>query len=217
MKSRKSLFAVVCLAILTHSLANAQHIQQELATGSDRLSLQVQWMEQPVSGADIAISGLAYFGKFYKDRDALFDEAVVQSAALFTVRPGVKAGADLFYSNHAGLQPGVSLQFGFHITPARIVFSPTIAYANRTGTAMGKGTLLVETDFPIEKDWKLGISGLFTGSWNKFQTHDRSLAQIRIGPVYKNQFQLGVGYDYDGYGPDRISKTQLNLFIRKKF
>lgn len=216
MKSWNNLILAV-LIILPVTQAGAQQIQQELASGPQKFSFQAQWVDQPLSDTPLEVTGLAFFGKFSKSESATFDEAVVQAAALWNINSLFKSGTELFYSNHAGLQYGIAFQYSARIGGWNLKVTPVISYANRTGMPMVKATLLAEKEFSISNNLQFGLSGIVTGSWNEFQMHDRSLAQLRVGPVFSDLIQIGAGYDYDGYGPDLVTKNQFNLFIKKKF
>jgi hypothetical protein len=214
MKSFITLF--VDLATIVNMSA-AQHLQQELLSGADRMVFQTTFSQQWDQQSDIRIDGLAFFNRFYHSEKRVFDEAVIQTSATGSFSKHFSAGPNLFYSNVAGLQPGILLNAKFQLAGIDVKLSPQVAYNVPSTALQGGVALLVRKMVTVNPQWDIGANAFLMGSWLRFDTHDRSIIQARIGPVYQNRFQFGLSYDLDQYSPKILQEDQIGFFIRTLF
>jgi len=198
-------------------MSAAQHLQQELLSGADKMAFQMTFSQQWNQQSDIQINGLAFYNRFYAPEKRIFDEAVIQTSITGSFSKYFSAGPNLFYSNVAGLQPGVLLNAQFRLAGIDIRIRPQVAY-NVPGTALQGGiTLLLRKTVPVSSQWNIGANAFLMGSWLRFDTHDRSIVQARIGPVYRNRFQFGLSYDLDQYSSKILQQDQIGFFVRTLF
>lgn len=199
------------------NVSAAQHLQQELLSGADKMVFQTTFSQQWNQRSDIQINGLAFFNRFYDSEKQMFDEAVIQTSITGSFRKHFSAGPNLFYSNVAGLQPGVLLNATFQLAGVDIKLSPQVVY-NVPNTALQGGvSLLIRKTIPLNHQFKIGANAFLMGSWLRFRTHDRSIIQGRLGPVYKDRLQFGFSYDLDQYSSKILQEDQVGFFIRTIF
>jgi hypothetical protein len=89
-----------------------------------------------------------------------------------------------------------------------------VAYNVPSEAIQGGVALLIRKMVPLNRRWSIGGNAFLMGSWLRFESHDRSIIQARIGPVYKQRFQFGVSYDLDQYSSKILQQDQFGLFAR---
>jgi hypothetical protein len=210
----KKLIALLLALATVVNVSAAQHLQQELLSGADRMVFQTTFSQQWDQRSDIQINGLAFFNRFYDSEKRMFDEAVIQTSITGSLSKHISVGPNLFYSNVAGLQPGVLFNAKMRLAGIDIRVSPQVAY-NVPGTALQGGiAMLVRKVVPINQQWKIGANAFLMGSWLRFETHDRSIIQARLGPIYGDHFQFGLSYYLDQYSSQILQEVQIGFFIR---
>jgi len=105
----------------------------------------------------------------------------------------------------------------FRLAGIDVTMSPQVAY-NVPSTALQGGiALLVRKVVPVNSQWDMGANAFLIGSWLRFDTHDRSIIQARVGPVYQNRIQFGFSYDLDQYSSKILQEDQIGFFVRTLF
>ena len=213
----KQLFLLLAVLAVMVNMSAAQHLQQELLSGAEKMVFQATFSQQVDQESDSRINGLAFFNRFHDPAKQAFDEAVIQTSVTGSFSKHFSAGPKLFYSSVAGLQPGILLNAHSNIAGFDIKLSPQLAY-NVPSEAIQAGiTLLIQKMVPINRQWAIGANAFLMGSWLRFETHDRSIIQARIGPVYDQRFQFGISYDLDQYSSQISQQDQFGLFVRALF
>lgn len=199
------------------NMSAAQHLQQELLSGPEKMVFQATFSQQVGQQSDFRVNGLAFFNRFHNPGKQDFDEAVIQTSVTGSFSKHFSAGPNLFYSSVAGLQPGILLNAHYQIAGFDIKLSPQVAYNVPSEAIQGGIALLVRKMVPLNQRWSIGANALLMGSWLRFKSHDRSIIQARVGPVYSKQFQFGVSYDLDQYSSQILKQDQFGLFVRALF
>jgi hypothetical protein len=210
---KRLIVLLIALTAITHT-SSAQHLQQELLSGAEKMVLQATFSEQVGKESDFRINGLAFFNRFHDPAKQAFDEAVVQTSVTGSFSKHFSAGPNLFYSSVAGLQPGILFNAHSRIAGFDIKLSPQVAYNVPNEAIQGGVALLIRKMVPLNQQWAIGGNAFLTGSWLRFESHDRSIIQARIGPIYKQRFQFGVSYDLDQYSSKILQQDQFGLFAR---
>ena len=213
----KQLFLLLAVLVVMVNMSAAQHLQQDLLSGPEKMVFQMTFSQQVGQESDSRINGLAFFNRYYNSTDKKFDEAVIQASVTSSFSKHFSAGPNLFYSSVAGLQPGIVLNAHSRIAGFDIKLSPQVAYNVPSKAIQGGITLLIQKMVPINRQWAIGTNAFLMGSWLRFETHDRSIIQARIGPVYNQRFQFGISYDLDQYSSQISQQDQFGLFVRALF
>ena len=213
----KQLFLLLAVLAVMVNMSAAQHLQQELLSGAEKMVFQATFSQQVDQESDSRINGLAFFNRFHDPAKQAFDEAVIQTSVTGSFSKHFSAGPNLFYSSVAGLQPGIVLNAHSSIAGFDIKLSPQLAYNVPIEAIQGGITLLIQKMVPINRQWAIGANAFLMGSWLRFETHNRSIVQARIGPVYDQRFQFGISYDLDQYSSQISQQDQFGLFVRALF
>ena len=213
----KRLILLLCAFAAAANGLSAQHLQHQLLSGTEKMVFQTTYNQQWSQDSNIRISGLAFFNRFHKSANEKFNETVIQTTVTGSFGRHFSAGPNLFYSSVAGLQPGILFNGKFQLFGIRFKVSPQLAY-NVPGRALQGGlTFMAGKSITINRLWQLGANAFLMGSWLRLDTHDRSIVQLRLGPVYKKRFQFGLSYDLDQYSSKVLQQDQFGLFIRTRF
>lgn len=209
------LVSAAAFFVLTTKLS-AQVTQIELASGFNKTVFQTFSIKPLDKKQQFSFGTLAFFHKYHKLENKLFDEAGVQSTVFWNISKSFAVGPTLYYNSVAGFSEKVSFLFlnpGKKIT---FIAVPAVLYSEQTKSI--NGDLFIQLQFmqPMEKDWCFLIYTQMLSAWEKFSIHQRSFQQVRIG-VSKNHYQFGMATDFDEYGKKPIIKTTVGIFARKIF
>lgn len=213
----KKIIVLLTVLLTAVSVSAAQHLQQELLSGADKMVFQMSYTQQWDQQSNVQINGLAFYNRFYESEKRIFDEAVIQTSITRSFNKHFSVGPNLFYSNVAGLQPGFLLNAQFQLAGIDIKMSPQVAYNVPSNAMQGGIALLLRKMVPVGSQWKIGANAFLMGSWLRFDTHDRSIIQARVGPVYQNRVQFGLSYDLDQYSSKILQEDQIGFFVRTLF
>jgi len=163
-----------------------------------------------------SISTLAFFQKFYRKEDFLFDETGVQTSVYWNFTKNISVGPSLYYNSVSGFSE--KLSFPIFIGGSHLVFIgiPSIFHTENDGNINGGLFFQLQYRKPIKREWNFLVNTQTLTEWNKFSNHSRSFQQLRIGVAYKNN-QFGAAADFDAYGHPKIWKKSIGIFIRKVF
>lgn len=194
----------------------AQLTQVELTTGfykSDFSSLTVKSLDDKNK---FSISTLAFFQKFYRKEEFLFDETGVQTSVYWNFTKNLSVGPSLYYNSVSGFSE--KLSFLLFIAGTHLVFvaNPAIFHSENEDGINGGVFFQLQYMKPIRNEWNFLVNSQVLTEWNRFSNHSRSFQQVRIGVAYKNT-QLGAAADLDVYGQTPIWKKSIGLFVRKVF
>ena len=215
MKKNSALLFSFTLFIFSKPIA-AQVSQLELTTGfykSDLSSLTIKSLDDK---NEFSISTLAFFQKFYRKEDFLFDETGVQSSVYWNFTKNLSVGPSLYYNSVSGFSE--KLSFPILISGSHIVFIaiPALFHTENDGNLNGGLFFQLEYTRRIQREWNFWANTQVLTEWSRFSTHSRSFQQLRIGVAYKNS-QFGGAADLDAYGHPQIWKKSIGIFVRKVF
>jgi len=215
MKKNSALLFSLTLSIFSKSIT-AQVSQLELTIGfykSDFSSLTIKSLDDRNK---FSISTLAFFQKFYRKEDFLFDETGVQSSVYWNYTKNLSVGPSLYYNSVSGFSE--KLSFPIFIVGSRLAFVaiPSIFHTENDGNINGGLSFQLQYMKPIQPEWNFWANTQVLTEWNRFSTHSRSFQQLRIGVAYKNS-QFGAAADLDTYGDAQIWKKSIGIFVRKVF
>ncbi len=137
----------------------------------------------------------------------------MMSLALVTVDvwKGFSVNAGAFIDNFTGFSPTAGLQYAFANKEFLVIALPRIdLIRNYNFEAFG----LIEYKPMFNAKWGLytRLQALYNENI-KQKSHERSYINLRFGAIYKN-FQFGIGYNYDVYGPSKQDQHSLGGFAR---
>jgi hypothetical protein len=215
MKKKSALLFLFILSILSRSIT-AQVTQFELTMGfykSDFSSFTTKSLDKKNR---LSISTLAFFQKFYRREDILFDEAGVQTSAYWNFTKNLSVGPSLYYNSVSGFSE--KLSFLIFISGGHLVFVaiPEIFHSESDGNINGGLLFQLQYMKRIKCEWNFWVNTQTLTEWNQFSTHSRSFQQVRIGVAYKNK-QFGAAVDLDAYGHTQIWKKTVGIFVRQVF
>jgi len=215
MKNKSALLFSFALLVFSKSIA-AQVTQLELTTGFYKSDFSSFTIKSLADKNKFSILTLAFFQKFHRKEDFLFDETRVQTSAYWNLTKNLSVGPSLYYNSVSGFSE--KLSFLIFIGGSHLVFLaiPAIFHTEKDGNINGGLFFQLQYMTRIKREWNLWVNTQTLTEWNRFSIHSRSFHQIRIGVSYKNN-QFGGPADFDVYGRTQILKKSIGLFLRKVF
>lgn len=150
---------------------------------------------------------------FYTKEDRRFDEVFTNMAVTYNYAGPFAAGVGMKFVNTTGITPFLAAQYSKR-TP-RLFATIFLSYMV-INIPLREAIIMVNYRFPLTRDYQLFTQLLATTSWLDFKLHRRSQQQLRIGLDHKS-FQYGLATDFDQYGLNPVTKTNVGLFLRKEF
>nr|WP_297787567.1 hypothetical protein [uncultured Allomuricauda sp.] len=211
----KKIAIITSLSILWISNnLNAQFTQVELFSGWDKTDFTL-YSSYPINEKNtLSIATLAFFQKFNKEENKGFDEAGVQPTLFWNINKSVAVGPSIYYNSFAGYAERLSTRLILKKSRTLFVIIPTVAHSEQKKAGYAEVFAQFQFNSPINDKISLWLNGQFLTIWDKFKTHSRSFQQLRAGVSF-NGHQLGIGVDFDQYGPDPIEKSSLGMYYRK--
>ncbi|THV57794.1 hypothetical protein EZV76_14470 [Flagellimonas alvinocaridis] len=208
---------VIILSVFILGVTNslkAQFTQVELFTGLGKTDFTL-YSSYPINEKNtLSIATLAFFQKFNKKANESFDEAGVQPTLFWNINRSVAVGPSIYYNSFAGYSERLSVRLILKNSRALFVIIPTVAHSEQKKAVYAEAFAQFQFNSPINDKVSLRLNGQFLTIWDKFKTHSRSFQQLRAGISF-NDHQLGIGFDFDQYGPDPIEKSSFGLYYRK--
>ena len=212
MIKRNTLVALFLMAVVNG--AKAQVSQLELATGPNKTDLTSLSFRPLTSNGRFTIARLAFFQKFHRQEEIIFDEAGVQSTLYWNINQSISIGPGLYYNSETGFSERLSILYKLQSPNFVLSAIPTLAHAEKTGYLNGELFLQMQWTQPLKDDLKLLLSAQMFANWDQFSHHTRSFQQIRAGLAQENT-QYGLAIDFDQFGDTQL--TFLGVFVRKIF
>ncbi len=192
----------------------AQFTQVELFSGFDKTDFTLYSSYAINEGETLSLNTLAFFQKFEAEKDQVFDEIGLQPTLFWNVTDHIAIGPSLYYNSIAGYSERLSALFKLKKSQFLLALIPTIAYSEQTNATYAEAFAQFQFSKPLNDKISLWVNGQFLSVWDKFTTHSRSFQQWRAGVSY-NGHQLGIGFDFDQYGPQPIQKSSFGIYYRK--
>ena len=215
MKKKSALLFSFTLFIFSTSIT-AQGTQLELTTGFYKSDFNLFTIKSLDDKNRFSISTLAFFQKFYRKEDFIFDGTGVQTSVYWNFTKNLSVGPALYYNSVSGFSEKLSFLIftgGSHLV---FVAIPAIFHTENGGNINGGLFFQLQYMNRIKGEWNFGVNTQILTEWNRFSTHSRSFLQVRIGVAYKNN-QFGAAADLDAYGHTQIWKKSIGIFVRKDF
>ena len=207
---------VIIFGVVPYQNLIAQITQIELMSGIPKTDFSYFSIKALDNKGHFSISNLAFFQKYHKEENAIFDETGVQTTIFWNFNKRLSIGPSLYFNSVAGFTERISLLSKIKGKRLNINIISSLVHAENTRTMNGE--LLVQLQFQqrLSAQWGFIFNGLLLSTWDKFSRHARSFQQLRTGLTY-HQTQFGIAIDLDQYGSKPISKNSFGLFIKRSF
>lgn len=196
------------------STLQAQFTQLELFSGFDKTDFTLFSNYSINDNATLSVATLAFFQKFREKENQIFDEVGVQPTLFWNINKTIALGPSLYYNSFGGFSERFSAKFTLKNSSTLFIVVPTMAYSEKKDAGLGEIFTQFQIQKPLNKKVSLWLNCQFLTVWDKFKSHSRSFQQLRVGTSF-NEHQLGLGLDFDQYGPDPITKSSLGVYYRK--
>lgn len=212
---RLTVLSFITTLVLSFTV-QAQQVQTSLMSGLHKTDLQT-FLVQPIDKeGTVTFTNLAFFQRYHESSDQLFDEMGVQGALLWNMTENLGVGPGLYYNNPKGFMPKMMFQTFHQFGPITLITNPAIYYHENGftgGELFGQATFIEEINDGLSLF--IQLNGLTT--WDRLEDHGRSYLQFRVGPRFRKGVQLGLVYDRDWYGPQKVMQSSLGIFIEQWF
>lgn len=212
MIKRNTLVALFLLAIIYGS--QAQVSQLELATGPNKTDFSSLSFRPLNTNNSFTLATLAFFQKFHRQEEIVFDEAGVQSTLYWNLNQSISVGSGLYYNSETGFSERLSILYKVQLPNFVLSAIPTLVHAEKTGYLNGELFLQMLWTQSLKDDLKLLLSAQMLANWDQFSQHTRSFQQIRAG-LAQETTQYGLAIDFDQFGDTQL--TSMGVFVRKIF
>jgi len=209
--------AIIISSFLTIGFVNylqAQFTQIELFSGFDKTDFTLYSSYSINKKNTLNIATLAFFQKFRDEENQFFDEAGVQPTLFWNINEHISIGPSLYYNSITGYSKRLSAKYTLKNSRLLLVVIPSAAHSEKMDAGYAEVFAQFQFNIPLNNRVSLWVNGQFLTVWDKFETHSRSFQQLRAGASFKGH-QLGVGVDFDQYGPNPIEKTSFGVYYRK--
>lgn len=210
---------ILITSFLTIGFVNylqAQFTQIELFSGFDKTDFTLYSRYSINKKNTLSIATLAFFQKFRDEQNQVFDEAGVQPTLFWNLNKHIAVGPSLYYNSFSGYSERLSAMFTLKSPRLLFVIIPTVAYSEQKNASYAEVVAQFQFNKPINDKIAIWSNGQFLTVWDEFKTHSRSFQQLRAGVSF-NGHQLGIGLDFDQYGPNPIEKTSFGMYYRNTF
>jgi len=212
MKKIVTLTSLIIIAFAGH--LNAQFTQVELFSGLDKTDFTL-YSSYPINEKNtLSIATLAFFQKFKKNNNSVFDEVGVQPTLFWNINKHIAVGPSVYYNSFAGYAERLSARLILKNSRTLFVLIPTVAHSEQKDAGYAEVFSQFQFNSPINDKVSLWLNGQFLTVWDNFKTHSRSFQQLRAGISFHGH-QFGIGFDFDQYGHDPIEKSSFGLYYRK--
>lgn len=208
---------IIITSFLTIGFANylqAQLTQVELFSGLDKTDFTFFSSYTINESQTLSVNTLAFLQKFKDDDNKTFDEIGVQPTLFYNINKNIAIGPSLYYNSFAGYSERLSVKFTIKNSRVLFVVIPTVAHSEKTEASYVEMMTQFQINRPIKDKVSLWLNGQLLSVWDEFKKHSRSAQQLRIGVSF-NGHQIGIGLDFDQYGPNPIKKSSFGMYYRK--
>ncbi len=192
---------------------HGQFTQVELFSGFDKTDFTFFSSYSINNSQTLSINALAFFQKF-KEENQEFDEIGVQPTLFWNISKSIAIGPSIYYNSFAGYSQRLSAKFTLKNSRLFAVLIPTIAHSEQTDASYAEVFAQIQYNKMLSDKLTLWLNGQFLNIWDEFKEHSRSYLQLRVGVSFYGN-QIGIGWDYDLYGPKPIEKSSFGFYYRK--
>lgn len=204
------LFYVVPLAAQDHVDPKNAPIPVELLIGNHAISVQLVVSKQLKENSKWGYFNVTNFNGDIKN-DITKNEFFTQSLLNFKLFHGFSIAAGFTLNQKTGFRKVVGFQYLFANKKWLFIAMPTLDLKDNHN---------IETfsllEFKPKLTDKIGLYTRLQGLYildPKEHMHQRSYMNFRLGLAIKN-YQLGVGSDFNWYGPTKINTNNTGIFAR---
>ena len=210
----KKITIITSLLLLGFSNSlNAQFTQVETFSGFDKTDFTL-YSSYPINEKNtLSMATLAFFQKFNEKENEEFDELGIQPTFFWNFNKQISLGPSLYYNSVAGLSQRLSAKLSLKASRLLVVVMPTLGHYQQTKRAYVETFAQIQFNTPVNEKLSIWLNGQFLTVWNDFKRHSRSFQQLRGGLSYKGH-QIGVGVDFDQYGPKPVEKFSFGVYYR---
>ncbi|MHA7842453.1 MAG: hypothetical protein ACX93I_03980 [Winogradskyella sp.] len=210
---KKIVFITSVLIIGFANNLNAQFTQIELLTGFDKTDFTTYSSYYLNNNKTLSINTLAFFQKFKDKENQRFDEVGLQPTLFWNINSNIALGSSIYYNSFAGYSERLSAKFILKNSRILFVTIPTIAYSEQKNASYAEVLFQIQLNTPINDNVSLWLNGQLLTIWDEFEKHSRSFQQLRVGISF-NGHQMGIGIDFDQYGPTPLEQSSFGLYYR---
>ncbi|MCR4032096.1 MULTISPECIES: hypothetical protein [Flavobacterium] len=186
-------------------------IPVEAFASNNGVSFQLIVSKHFNSNSRFGFFNVSQFTGNYTTEDQNKNEMMTLALATFDVWKGFSLNAGAYIDNFTGFSPTAGVQYVFANREFLIIALPRIdLIRNYNFELFG----LVEYRPMFNAKWGLytRVQALYNENI-KQEYHERSYVNLRLGTAYEN-YQFGIGYNYDVYGPFKTSQNSIGGFLR---
>lgn len=149
----------------------------------------------------------------YKNVDKSNNEVFSNVQFHYDFYKGLKITTGATFSSAKGFAPIAGLEYVYNNPKLTLVINPTVNLTKESSFAN-----YAHIEFAPKND-KLNfyarLQGLYVQSFAD-NAHERSSVVLRVGITYKG-FATGLGVNQDYYGPVKVEKSNVGIFLHYKF
>lgn len=149
----------------------------------------------------------------YKNIDKSNNELFSNVQLNYDLYKGLKITTGATFSSTKGFSPIAGLEYFYMNKLLSIVINPTINLTK--SSSLGSYAHIEYSPKNAKLNPYARLQSLYVQSLAG-HGHERSATVIRLGVVYQG-FATGIGINHDFYGPEKISKPNVGLFLQYKF
>lgn len=184
-------------------------IPVEVFLGADGWTSQIV-MDKKFQGSNkFGFFGLSYLKANY-DNDQFLQESVNLAMLKYDVIKNFSVLSGAMFNSHWGFRPYAGAQYAYH---SKTFMGFVNSGFHLTETKNFETIVMLEYRPVIKDNWSLYTRAQGMYSQNTVDgLHDRSHFYGRLGVSFK-AFSFGAAYNYDCYGPDKLTDNQFGIFI----
>ncbi|WP_321344417.1 hypothetical protein [uncultured Draconibacterium sp.] len=184
-------------------------IPLEIVLGGDGWVSQMIIDKKFAPESKFGFFGLSYLKADYDNAEFL-RESINLAFLKYDIFKGVSLMSGAIMNSQWGFRPYAGAQYGYH---SRTFMGVVNSGFHLTETKNFESLAILEYRPPIKGAWSLYSRAQGLYSYNsEIDAHDRSHFYARLGVSYKN-YSFGGAYNYDCYGPHKITNNQFGIFL----
>ncbi len=213
-----ALLFLLTIVAIPQAYAQTVHGQVSVMSGPGKTDVQTFIVLPLDDGGTFTFTNLAFFQRFHDEEDRPFDEIGVQGALYWNITQSLAVGPGMYYNSPKGLMPRMLLQTFHSIGPVTLITNPALYHHEDGywgGELYAQATLIQK--LKQGAPWLLFVQANMLTTLDRFEDHGRSFLQLRAGPRFDGGIQFGLAWDKDWYGPAKISRSSVGLFVEQWF
>lgn len=165
---KKTVTLTSLIFIVFAGVLNAQFTQVELFSGLDKTDFTIYSSYSINNKNTLSIATLAFFQKFRKNENSVFDEVGVQPTLFWNINKHIGVGPSIYYNSFAGYAERLSARLILKNSQTLFVLIPTVAHSVQKRAGYAKVFAQFQFNSPINDKASLWLNGQFLTIWDKF-------------------------------------------------